>query len=115
VFDHVGIRVSDQEASERFYDAVLSVLGKQRVDGEDYTEWEHDFDIGTDGPTTRRLHIGFYAPTHELVDAFHRAVLPRAVERAGGSVQVAAERLGIPRASLYRMLQQLRGGSDPDP
>ena len=73
MFDHVGIRVSDQQASERFYDTVLGVLGKQRVDGDDYTEWEHDFDIGTDGPTTRRLHVGFYAPSHELVDAFHRA------------------------------------------
>jgi catechol 2,3-dioxygenase-like lactoylglutathione lyase family enzyme len=73
VFDHIGIRVSDREASERFYDTVLSVLGKTRSDGEDYTEWEDDFDIGSDGPPTRHLHIGFYAPTRELVDAFHRA------------------------------------------
>jgi transcriptional regulator with PAS, ATPase and Fis domain len=51
-------------------------------------------------------------PYHEgkrrLVEAFHRTVLPRVVERAGGSVPRAAELLGIPRASLYRMLQQLR-------
>jgi catechol 2,3-dioxygenase-like lactoylglutathione lyase family enzyme len=72
VFDHIGIRVSDREASERFYDTVLSVLGMPRFDGDDYTEWG-DFAIGTDGPTTRNLHVGFYAPTHELVDAFHRA------------------------------------------
>ena len=26
-----------------------------------------------DSPSRRRLHIGFYAPTRELVDAFHRA------------------------------------------
>ena len=73
MFDHVGIRVTDRRASERFYDTVLSVLGKRRVDGDDYTEWADDFDIGSDGPPTRNLHIGFYAPTHELVDAFHRA------------------------------------------
>ncbi len=72
MFDHIGIRVSDQAASERFYDTVLSVLGLPRLDGDDYTEWG-DFAIGTDGPTTRNLHVGFYAPTHELVDAFHRA------------------------------------------
>ena len=73
MFDHVQIRVSDREASERFYDTVLSVLGKPRFSGEDHTEWKDDFDIGWDGPPTRRLHVGFFAPTHELVDAFHRA------------------------------------------
>ena len=72
MFDHVGIRVSDRAASERFYDTVLSVLGMERLDAEDYTEWQ-DYAIGTDGPVTRGLHVGFYAPTHELVDAFHRA------------------------------------------
>jgi catechol 2,3-dioxygenase-like lactoylglutathione lyase family enzyme len=72
VFDHIGIRVSDRAASERFYDIVLSVLGLERLDADDYTEWG-DFALGSDGPMTRNLHVGFYAPTHELVDAFHRA------------------------------------------
>ena len=36
-------------------------------------EWD-DFRSLTDGePVTRRLHVAFYAPTHALVDAFHRA------------------------------------------
>jgi DNA-binding NtrC family response regulator len=51
-------------------------------------------------------------PYHEakrrVMEAFHESVLPRAVDRAGGSVSKAAERLGLPRPSLYRMLQQLR-------
>jgi transcriptional regulator with PAS, ATPase and Fis domain len=51
-------------------------------------------------------------PYHEakkrLMDDFHRTVLPIVVERAGGSVPRAAELLGLPRASLYRMLQDLR-------
>jgi transcriptional regulator with PAS, ATPase and Fis domain len=61
-------------------------------------------------------------PYHEakrrLMEAFHRAVLPRVVEHAGGSVARAAEALGLPRTSLYRMMQQLRqadgaeGGDD---
>jgi DNA-binding IclR family transcriptional regulator len=42
------------------------------------------------------------------MEAFHQSVLARAVDRASGSVSKAAERLGLPRASLYRMLQQLR-------
>jgi catechol 2,3-dioxygenase-like lactoylglutathione lyase family enzyme len=73
VFDHVTIRVSDRAASERFYATVLPVLGKALTHAGDYVEYG-DFSFGSDGqPVTRRLHVGFYAPTHELVDAFHRA------------------------------------------
>jgi catechol 2,3-dioxygenase-like lactoylglutathione lyase family enzyme len=69
VFDHVTIRVSDRAASERFYDIVLAVFDLPRSDG----EWG-DFSIVADDQTvTRRLHIAFYAPTHDLVDAFHQA------------------------------------------
>lgn len=52
-------------------------------------------------------------PYHEskrrLMDRFHREVLPKVVERAGGSVAKAAELLGLPRQSLYRMIGQLKG------
>jgi catechol 2,3-dioxygenase-like lactoylglutathione lyase family enzyme len=69
VFDHVTIRVSDREASRRFYDTVLAVLGLSRAKD----EWG-DFSIVADEKRlTERLHIAFYAPTHELVDAFHQA------------------------------------------
>jgi two-component system, NtrC family, response regulator GlrR len=53
--------------------------------------------------------LPYHDAKQRLIDAFHRAVLPRAVERAGGSVPRAAEQLGLPKASLYRMLHQLRG------
>jgi catechol 2,3-dioxygenase-like lactoylglutathione lyase family enzyme len=76
VFDHVTIRASDREASERFYSLVLAPLGiAQTYTGEELVEWD-DFSISPVAPgkpVTRRLHIGFVAPTHELVDAFHRA------------------------------------------
>jgi catechol 2,3-dioxygenase-like lactoylglutathione lyase family enzyme len=72
VFDHVGIRVSDREASERFYSTVLGVLGKAPDRSDEYTEWG-DFALGDDGPPTQRLHVAFFAPTHEAVDAFWRA------------------------------------------
>ncbi|MDA0173978.1 VOC family protein [Solirubrobacter taibaiensis] len=72
MIDHVGIRVSDRAAAERFYGTVLGVLGLERFTGEDYSEWG-DFAIGDDGPVTQNLHIAFFAPSHELVDAFHRA------------------------------------------
>jgi catechol 2,3-dioxygenase-like lactoylglutathione lyase family enzyme len=76
VFDHVTIRVSDPEASERFYDTVLGAIGIARTaTGEHYTEWS-DFSLAAadaDNPVTRGLHIGFGAPSRELVDAFWRA------------------------------------------
>jgi catechol 2,3-dioxygenase-like lactoylglutathione lyase family enzyme len=75
VIDHVDIRASDLEASERFYDTVLPVIGKQRLSAEGYAEWG-DSSVHpptADNPVTRRLHVGFYATTRELVDAFHRA------------------------------------------
>jgi catechol 2,3-dioxygenase-like lactoylglutathione lyase family enzyme len=83
VFGHVTIRVSDREASERFYDAVLSVLGKPRAGDEDDTQCD-DFSIVCDGPPTWHLHVGFYAPGHELVDAFHRAGVEAGYESDGG-------------------------------
>jgi catechol 2,3-dioxygenase-like lactoylglutathione lyase family enzyme len=73
VFDHVAIRVSDRAASERFYDTVLSVLGKPRSRGDGYTSWGDFLIIADGGPVAQRLHAGFYAPTHDLVDAFHAA------------------------------------------
>ena len=72
MFDHVDIRVSDRDVSERFYDAVLSTLGvEQTHKGDDIVEWDV-FSIADDGPVTRRAHIGFAAASHEAVDAFWR-------------------------------------------
>jgi catechol 2,3-dioxygenase-like lactoylglutathione lyase family enzyme len=76
MFDHVGIRVSDLAASERFYRTVLSVLGIEpsHADGE-LVGWE-DWWIGSvDGehPVTRGLHVGFRAPDRAAVDAFWQA------------------------------------------
>ena len=76
MFDHVTIRASDREASKRFYDTVLPTLGIElTTDDEQYLEWI-DFSIAEatpDKPVTRRLHIGFRAPSREHVNAFWRA------------------------------------------
>jgi catechol 2,3-dioxygenase-like lactoylglutathione lyase family enzyme len=73
VIDHVDIRVSDRDASQRFYDTVLTVLGKERTVDPTHIDWG-DFSIVADGqPVAKHLHIAFHAPSHELVDAFHRA------------------------------------------
>ena len=74
VFDHVDIRVTDRDASERFYMTVLRTLGiEHSYRGDDLVEWD-DFSIADDdAPVTRNLHIAFVAPSREHVDAFHRA------------------------------------------
>jgi catechol 2,3-dioxygenase-like lactoylglutathione lyase family enzyme len=76
MFDHVTIRVSDREASERFYATVLRTLGiEQTYTGEEFPEWD-DFSLAQateERPVTKRLHIGFASPSREHVDEFWRA------------------------------------------
>jgi catechol 2,3-dioxygenase-like lactoylglutathione lyase family enzyme len=74
VFDHVTIRASDTEASARFYDTVLPVLGLEQDPQSEWLEWG-DFSLAgsvPDNPVTRRLHVGFRAGSRELVDEFWR-------------------------------------------
>jgi catechol 2,3-dioxygenase-like lactoylglutathione lyase family enzyme len=76
VFDHVTIRASDVEASERFYATVLATLGiEPTYRGEDLIEWDDFSIVPADAatPATRRLHIGFVAPSRAHADAFWRA------------------------------------------
>src|SRR5260370_39495641 len=73
MFDHVTIRVADRAASERFYDTVLAPLGTERTYRTGtFSEWRDFLLTQADDadPVTRRLHVGFVAPTREQVDAF---------------------------------------------
>lgn len=46
MLDHVTLRASDRDASERFYDTVLATLGiEQRYRDEQLTEWDKDFSL----------------------------------------------------------------------
>jgi catechol 2,3-dioxygenase-like lactoylglutathione lyase family enzyme len=75
VFDHVTIRVSDRRASEEFYGAVLAALGIEPSSSHgNFAEWD-DFSLtqaDDEDPVTRRLHVGFAAPSREHVDEFWR-------------------------------------------
>jgi catechol 2,3-dioxygenase-like lactoylglutathione lyase family enzyme len=85
VFDHVTIRASDLEASERFYETVLRTLGHEPTHHPMGPEWD-DFSIAQADaahPPTRGLHIGFTAPSREHVDAFHAAGMAAGYEDAG--------------------------------
>ena len=87
MFDHVGIRVADARASERFYTTVLRTLGIELTHrDDDLVEWD-DFALSPvepDRPLTQRLHIGFVAPSREHVDAFHRAGVEAGYRDDGG-------------------------------
>jgi catechol 2,3-dioxygenase-like lactoylglutathione lyase family enzyme len=73
LFDHVGIRVSDRDESERFYSTVLAALGLPAPDsGADYAEWD-DFALGHGDSPTTGLHIAFSAWSHQDVEAFWQA------------------------------------------
>ena len=63
MFDHVGIRVHDREASRAFYELAL---GKPTHDSAEFTEWGA-FGIA-DGTPSRRLHAGFGVPDRAAVD-----------------------------------------------
>ncbi len=75
MFDHVSLRTSDRDASERFYETVLGTLGiEQTYKSEDLVAWG-DFALApasAERPVTRRLHIGFVAPSREQVEEFWR-------------------------------------------
>ena len=72
MLDHVTIRVSDREESERFYLTVLRTIGIADPRGESYADWG-DFSLAQateDHPVTRNLHVAFGAASRELVDTF---------------------------------------------
>jgi catechol 2,3-dioxygenase-like lactoylglutathione lyase family enzyme len=77
VFDHVTLRVSDLEASRRFYELALAQLGYgEPYRGPEFLEWE-DLSISTasdDRPVTRNLHVALVAASREAVDAWWRAM-----------------------------------------
>jgi catechol 2,3-dioxygenase-like lactoylglutathione lyase family enzyme len=75
LFDHVHLRVSDLEASKRFYRAVLEAVGRElTLDREEFFGADELF-VSADGPVTEGLHIAFQAPDEETVQRFHAAAL----------------------------------------
>jgi catechol 2,3-dioxygenase-like lactoylglutathione lyase family enzyme len=87
VFDHVTIRVSDREASERFYDTLLRTVGVEKTHTDEYfAEW-NDFSLSetsAEKRVTRRLHIGFVAPSRAEVDEFWRVGTAAGYRDEGG-------------------------------
>jgi catechol 2,3-dioxygenase-like lactoylglutathione lyase family enzyme len=77
VFDHVTIRVSDVEASLRFYELAFAQLGHDASHrGDGFYEW-NDFSIWaaeSGKPVTRGLHVALVAESRAAVDEWWRAM-----------------------------------------
>ncbi len=75
LMDHVHLRVSDLEASKRFYRAVLEAVGRQLTwEGDDAFSADELF-VSADGAPTSGVHIAFQAADRETVQRFHEAAL----------------------------------------
>jgi catechol 2,3-dioxygenase-like lactoylglutathione lyase family enzyme len=80
IIDHIGLTVSDYEASKRFFSEALSPLGIVLV--AEFGGWagygrgeKAEFWFGQDVEIQRPMHIAFIAETRELVRAFYAAAL----------------------------------------
>jgi catechol 2,3-dioxygenase-like lactoylglutathione lyase family enzyme len=75
LFDHVGIRVRDIEASRAFYAAVLEPLGLRLSATGDGGFCVDEFFVSGGRTPTSGLHLAFQADSEEVVDRFHAAAL----------------------------------------
>ena len=76
LIDHVHLRVSDLEASKRFYRAVLESLDLSAVlvEGADYFYADELFVDKASGAVSQ-VHLAFQAPDRATVHKFHAAAL----------------------------------------
>jgi catechol 2,3-dioxygenase-like lactoylglutathione lyase family enzyme len=74
LLDHVGLRVTNMDATKRFYGAVLTVLGHELQERGPYLFFDELW-FSDDGPPTTGLHLAFQADDRDTVDAFYEAAL----------------------------------------
>ena len=77
MFDHVGLKVKDLDASVRFYTAALGPLGyevlSQDESGASFGAGGHTLWLSGDAKLAHSLvHLAFSARDRAAVDAFHR-------------------------------------------
>jgi len=74
--DHLWIRVTDLEASTRFYETVAPAagfhIGRELADRTLFACFGGSFSIVSGGQPTEQVHIAFAADDNEVVDRFHR-------------------------------------------
>jgi catechol 2,3-dioxygenase-like lactoylglutathione lyase family enzyme len=75
LLDHVHLRVSDLEASKRFYRAVLETIGLELTSERESSFSADELYVSDDGEPTSGLHLAFQAPDAESVQRFYDAAL----------------------------------------
>lgn len=81
LIDHIQLVVRDLPASQRFYTAVLGVLGVPLGGSADDCFWADELFVSTatsaaaQGVLTGRHHLAFQAKDRAMVEAFHAAAL----------------------------------------
>ena len=87
LFDHVHLRVKDLDASKRFYNAVLAVVGVPVfAQNEHYFTADELFISPADpgAPEGRGVHLAFQAHDRDTVHRFHEAALAAGGRDNGG-------------------------------
>ena len=76
LIDHVHLRVSDLDASKRFYRAALTALRKDSAirEGKEYFSADEVWIDRADGPVSR-IHLAFQASDRHQVEIFHRSAI----------------------------------------
>jgi lactoylglutathione lyase len=75
MIDHIQLVVRDLEASRRFYESVLGVIGVPVVRGGDEFFWADELFVSAGEPKTGRVHLAFLAADRDMVHRFHEAGL----------------------------------------
>ena len=85
IIDHVHLRVSDLEASKRFYRAVLESLdlSAKLIEGADYFYADELF-VDKASEAVSHIHLAFQARDPAAVDKFHVAALAAGGRDNGG-------------------------------
>jgi catechol 2,3-dioxygenase-like lactoylglutathione lyase family enzyme len=76
LIDHVHLRVTDLDASKRFYRAVLGALGREAThERRDAINFDELWIDQADGLGPSRVHLAFQAADQDAVRRFHKAGL----------------------------------------
>jgi catechol 2,3-dioxygenase-like lactoylglutathione lyase family enzyme len=75
LLDHVHLRVSNLDASKRFYRAAVEAVGLGITgEGDGWFSADELF-VSDDGPPAARVHVAFQAADRDVVARFHEAAV----------------------------------------
>ncbi|WP_171178496.1 VOC family protein [Ruegeria sp. HKCCD8929] len=82
--DHIHLRVSDLQNSQRFYEGVLKSLGRDLTLVTEEFFIADELFVSQSEETPSRIHLAFQAEDQDQVRAFHRAALAHGGTDNGG-------------------------------